>query len=334
MSFDILIVGQAGRLEYEAALLAVTLRHASPGWDGTLWVAEPQPGPAWPEDPRMTSPEVRALLTDLGARTIPFENVEFGARYPNGNKIEALAVLPPDRPVLVLDSDTVITGELSEIAIDFGRPAASMRREDTWPVPPLYGPTRHDIWGALYAQSGLDFSSSQDEDWPVNHWRRYLYFNAGWVTAPSGPALHAAWLDAARMVQWAAGEGGLTELAAQTIDPWLDQIALPLAIHGLGGGRPGAGGGLPDGALDGTHSHHYRYLPLMFATAPDHVIDTVRAATAPNAVKKVLKGYEPFKQFLFQKKGDKARALFDRAALPRKQEAIRRRLKRRNLWIR
>jgi hypothetical protein len=41
----------------------------------------------------------------------------------------------------------------------------------------------------------------------------------------------------------------------------LDQVALPLVIHGLGGGRDA----LPSGFLDGTHSCHYRLMPLLFA---------------------------------------------------------------------
>ncbi len=31
-----------------------------------------------------------------------------------------------------------------------------------------------------------------------------------------------------------------TELASQSLFPWLDQIALPVVVTGLGGGRPGA----------------------------------------------------------------------------------------------
>jgi hypothetical protein len=58
-----------------------------------------------------------------------------------------------------------------------------------------------------------------------------------------------------------------------------------------------------------------------------------RAAAIP-WVKKALKDYEPFKKFLYQNKGAKARALFDRADLPRPEAKIRQRLKNRNLWLR
>ena len=333
VSFDILIVGQRGRLEHEAALLAVTLRHASPRWDGTLWVAEPEPGDRWPDDPRMADPEVAALLADHGARVVPFANHHFGAWYPQGNKIEALAALPEGRPFLFLDTDTVVVDELADLAIDFDRPAASMKREDTWPVPQLYGPTRRDVWAALHAEAGLDFASSEDTRFHEADWRRYLYFNAGWFLGPSGPAFGRAFLDAALLVQRAAREDGLPELASQTLDPWLDQAALPLAVHALGGGRPGQKGGIADGVLDGSHSFHWRHMPLMYATAPDHVIASVEAATRPNRIKKVLKRHEPFKRFLYQPKGWRARGLFDQSALPRREQVVRNRLKREKLWV-
>ena len=39
MTFNIMIVGQRGRLTHEACLFAATLRHNAPGWDGRLIVA-------------------------------------------------------------------------------------------------------------------------------------------------------------------------------------------------------------------------------------------------------------------------------------------------------
>ena len=129
MTFNILAIGQAGRLEHEAILLAASLRHSDPGFAGTLYIAEPQPGPKWQTDPRMSDTS-RALLTDLGATILPFETNAFGSTYPYGNKIEALDALP-DAPFLFLDSDTLITGPLSAIPFDFAKPSASMRREGT-----------------------------------------------------------------------------------------------------------------------------------------------------------------------------------------------------------
>jgi hypothetical protein len=78
--FNVVVVGQKGRLGYEAVLFAASLRHHSPDFEGKLLVAEPQPGRLWPNDPRM-KPNVREALEGLDAQIIPFESIHFGASY-------------------------------------------------------------------------------------------------------------------------------------------------------------------------------------------------------------------------------------------------------------
>ena len=325
-SFDIAIIGQAGRIGYEAGLFAASLRRADPGFDGKLIVLEPQPGPEWPGDPRMSAP-VRELLTDaLGAEIRPFETHVFGAKYPYGNKIEGLLALDPDRPFVFFDSDTLVHGALSALPFDFDRPSASMRREGTWPQLELYGPGYTEIWRALYDRFGLDFDATLDLSQPDEYWERYLYFNAGWFFGRSAPAFGQRFLDYARTIRDDPPEAA----ALQSFDPWLDQVALPLVIHSFGGGRPGPG---LDG-LDGEVTTHYRTLPLLYARESDRAVEAAIAAMSENRVKKVLKDHEPFKRFILQNKGTKARALFDRDDLPRKEQAIRNRLKSHNLWVR
>ncbi|MEL6594970.1 MAG: hypothetical protein AAFQ47_03460, partial [Pseudomonadota bacterium] len=138
--FNIVIVAQAGRLQYEAILFAASLRANSPKFAGKLLIAEPQPGPLWPGDPRI-KPDVRALLEDaLGATVVPFENRHFGAAYPYGNKIEALTALPANEPFVFFDTDTLVLDEITQVPFRFTRPQASLRRENTWPKLELYGP--------------------------------------------------------------------------------------------------------------------------------------------------------------------------------------------------
>ncbi len=79
--FDIVLVGQRGRLQYEALLLVASLRAMAPDFSGTVYVAEPQPGPLWPDDPTMSG-EIRAALTAQGATILPFEATAFGQTYP------------------------------------------------------------------------------------------------------------------------------------------------------------------------------------------------------------------------------------------------------------
>ena len=324
-TFNILIVAQSGRLQYEAVLFAASLRHSDPGFAGRLIVAVPEPGPLWSFDPGLSS-HVTALLQELGAEVHSFTSEIFGESYPYGNKIEALKLLPAGEPFVFFDTDTLVTGRLSEVAFEFDRPSASMRREGTWPEIELYGPGYGEIWKSLYDRFGLDYDSSLDRGQPDEYWERYLYFNAGWFYARDPAEFHALFARYAREIRDDPPEA----LVCQSFDPWLDQIALPLVIHALGGGRPE-----PELAgLDGDVTCHWRVLPLLFARESDRVVDVLKEVSAPNRIKKVLKEYEPFKRMIFQNKGDKARALFDRSDLPPREQMIRNRLKKNNLWLR
>lgn len=323
--FNVVIVGQSGRLQYEAALFCASLRAYAPKFSGKLFVAEPQPGPRWQGDPRINDAGVRDVLKRLDAQILPFENKVFGQTYPYGNKIEALTALP-DEPFVFFDSDTLITGELARVPFAFTKPSASLRREGTWPRIELYGPGYEQIWGSLYAKFGLDFAAAQDPDFPREYWQRYPYFNAGFFYYKSPAAFGTRFLEYAKAIR----DDAPAELVCQTLDPWLDQVALPLVIHSFGGG-PKA---LKPGYLDGRVSCHYRHLPLLYARESDAVVEKLEAVAAPNWLKKVLKNYEPMKRMIYQGKGHKARALFDRDDLPRREQAIRNTLKREKLWLR
>lgn len=324
-TFNVVVVGQAGRLGYEALLFAASLRHHSPDFAGRLLIAEPQRGPLWPNDPRI-KPDVREALEMLGAEIIPFENQHFGAKYANANKIEMLFALPKGEPFVFFDTDTLITDDISQVPFDFDRPSASLRREGTWPIPPLYGPGYTGIWKSLYDKFGLDFESSLDLSEPDEYWKRYLYFNAGYFYYKCPHEFGNRFLEYALAV-W---NEQLPELACQELVPWLDQIVLPLVIHGLGGGRKT----LPEGYLDGKTSCHYRIFPLLYAREAQHVIDTLETVAAPNKIKKVLKGYDAIKRTVYQGRGDKVRALFDQDHLPRREQAIRNRIKSEGFWMR
>lgn len=319
--FNILIVAQRGRLQYEALLFAASLRRFSPGFAGRLIVAEPQPGGLWPGDPRLPD-EVRAELEHLGAEIAPFTAQVFGQAYPQGNKIEALALLPPGEPFIFFDTDTLITGELR--GLPTARPAASMRREGTWPVEDVYWPGYSAVWKSLYDRFGLDFDSSLDLSWPDEYWRRYLYFNAGWFLGPD-PAPFAE-----RLRDWALSVRGdpPPELACQPLTPWLDQVVLPLVIHSLGGGRPG-----PDlDGLDGALTCHYRHFALLYARESEAAVAALEEVAAPNRLKKLLKPHAPLQRMIWRGDGARARALFDQDKLPREERIIRHRLRVAGLW--
>jgi hypothetical protein len=325
-TLNVVIVVQDGRLAYEAALFAASLRHSNPNFAGRLLLAEPLPGPLWPRDPRLPEGELRDLLIDLGGEFIQFESKAFGASYPYGNKIEAMAAMPKGENFVFFDTDTLIIGDLGDVPFDFDRPSASLRRENTWPQLELYGPVYAQTWKSLYDKFDLDFDSALDLHYPDEYWRRYPYYNAGFFFYKCPQQFGARFLHYAKDIR----DDAPPELICQTLDPWLDQVALPLVIHSFGGGT----NALPTGLLDGNISCHYRMLPLLYARENDHVVDTLEEVTAPNKIKKVLKGSNVIKRMIYQGRGRKVRDLFDQDNLPRKEQAIRNRIKKAGFWMR
>ncbi len=324
-AFNIVVVGHSGRLQFEAVLFAASLRARSPDFKGRLFVAEPQPGPLWKNDPTMRG-DIRALLESYGAEIVPFESRHFGQAYPYGNKIECLMALPKGEPFVFFDTDTLVTGDLTRVLFDFDRPTASLKREGTWPEIQLYGPGYTATWKSLYDKFGLDFESSLDTSLPDEYWRRYLYFNAGFFFYKCPHVFGQRFLDYALAIR----DDPPPELVCQSLDPWLDQVALPLVIHSLGGGRDT----LPDGLLDGEVTCHYRMFPLLYARENDDVVALLEEISAPNPVKKLLKNYDAIKFMVYHGRGQKVRALFDRENMPRKEQAIRNTIRRNGFWIR
>lgn len=323
--FNIIAVAQDGRLGFEALLLLASLRANSPGFAGRVLLAEPLPGRLWPKDARIPPGPLRDKLMELGAEFVPFESREFGAPYAIGNKMECLAAMP-DAPFLFLDSDTLITGDLASVPFDFAKPSASMRRSGTWPTIELYGPSYFDTWKSLYDLFGLDIAPTIDATQPDEYWQRYMYFNAGWFFGPSAPAFGRRFLDYACTIRDAAPPA----VVVQELYPWLDQIALPLVVHSFGGGRPP-----PELAgLDGEITCHYRLLPLLYARESDRVVQVLEAVAKDPTLRPILRDYDPIKMMVYQNKGRRARALFDRADLPRREQAIRKVLKDQGLWMR
>lgn len=151
-------------------------------------------------------------------------------------------------------------------------------------------------------------------------------FNAGWFFGSDPAEFGALFTQYATAIR----NNPPPELVVQPLDPWQDQVALPLVIHALGGGRPG-----PElQELDGDLSCHYRALPLLYATGSDTQVAFLEDIAAPNKIKKLLKLHEPFKRLIYQRRGHKVRAMFGRADLPRRERAIRNKIKAAGFWMR
>lgn len=324
--FDILIVAQGGGIDRQAAVLAASLRRNAPGFRGRLIVAEPQPEGAWHGQPTRMSNPARAALTALGADIRPLVARHFGQSYPHGNKIEALGLLDAQRPFLFLDSDTLILDEIGAVPFDFARPSASMRREATWPEPPPYDQTYDTIWRSLYDRFGLEMDGSLDRTQPEDHWERFLYFNAGWFFGADAAAFGRRFADWAVAVRDDPGDA----LACQSLDPWLDQVVLPLVIHSLGGGRPG-----PElDGMDGDVTCHYRNLPLLYARGPEAAVQTYEAVAAMPEIAPLMVGWEAAERLIGEGLGrSRIRVIFAGDEMPVGERPLRKRLKAEGLWL-
>lgn len=325
--FTILLIGQGERLGLQALLFAASLRRNAPDWRGRLVVAEPEPVAAWAGHRTAMPAAIRDALAGLGAEIRPFAATRFGAAYPYGNKIEALAILPAGEPFLFFDSDTLVTGPLDRLGLDFGRPTASMRRGPTWPEPPLYGPGYAGIWRSLYDRFGLDFAGSLDLSQPDEHWTRYLYFNAGWFLGADPGEFGRRFADWAQAIRDDPGEA----LACQSLDPWLDQVALPLVIHSLGGGRPG-----PElDGLDGWASCHYRNLSLLYAREADQMVALVEDLARDPLIEPLLRRDEAAARLIYGGEGRAViRPMFAHDDPLPPEQAMRHRLRQAGLWFR
>ena len=323
--FNIMIVGQGGRLQYEALLFLASLRENSPDFRGRVIVVEPQAGPLWPKDPTMNA-EIKEVLRGMGAEIAPLHSKHFGQHYPYGNKIEGLSVMPAAEPFVFFDTDTLVMGDVQSIPFNFDAPAASMKREGTWPEEELYWPGYTAIWKSLYDKFGLEFESTLDLSQPDEYWQRYMYFNAGWFFGADPAAFGARFLDYALAVR----DDRPDELAIQSLDPWLDQVVLPLVIHSFGGGRPAPA----LAGLDGDVTCHYRLLPLFYARESDAAVTMMETVAAPNKIKKWLKNHDAFKRMIYQGRGQKVRAMFDRSDMPPRERQIRNQIKSAGFWVR
>ena len=92
MKFNILIIGQSGRLQYEAILFLASLRQSAPDFNGQVFVAEPQHNERWDQNPAITDPEIREVIENLGGKITPFENTHSGR--PRGLQLLARGVRP------------------------------------------------------------------------------------------------------------------------------------------------------------------------------------------------------------------------------------------------
>jgi hypothetical protein len=208
---------------------------------------------------------VRACCPSSAPRSCPSNKV-FGESYPYGNKIECLAALPGEALRLLRQrhADPRRSGRGAfrfrpPLGLAAGWKAPGRRSSSTDPATPRSG--NRSTTGSASISKARSTSSQPDE-----YWRRYLYFNAGFFYYRCPHVFGARFLEIARGIR----DDPPPELVCQSLDPWLDQVALPLVIHDLGGGRDA----LAAGMAGRVAFCHYRLLPLLYAREADRVVES------------------------------------------------------------
>ncbi|MGB1970486.1 MAG: hypothetical protein ACPHO3_12000, partial [Paracoccaceae bacterium] len=97
-----------------------------------------------------------------------------------------------------------------------------------------------DIWKDCYDICGIDYPSSLDKQFSAQDWRRYLYFNASFFFHENPTKFGARFLEFAQRIKTSTRP----RITRQSLDPWLDQVVLPMVIHSFGGGQTHACSGM------------------------------------------------------------------------------------------
>ncbi len=156
-----------------------------------------------------------ALFHDIGVEMQAGEN-EIDLNYPHGNKITSMRGL--DGPCIFLDSDMLMMAPFTWHYCLNADAALKPADLDTFSA-------GGGSWARVWDAFGMEI--------PPKTWKATLsqekmrpYFNAGFISVKNGNAFSEVWLEVAREIDQ---EVGITNKR-----PWLDQIALPVALKKLG----------------------------------------------------------------------------------------------------
>lgn len=211
MKYCFVFVCQQGELEIKASLLAASL-HRYLKCDYELVVAIPTPEEQWGKPADHT----RAFLKKLGARLISIRN-QIDEKYPIGNKVSCLLVESSADKIVFLDSDILMMRDFAHsprFDITFNAKPADIASFSTAP----------QAWRAVYESAGVEMPATQVRT-TFSGDLMPLYFNAGVIAVHRDAGLGEVWLDCCRSID--------QNPKVVSKRPWLDQIALPVAVTKL-----------------------------------------------------------------------------------------------------
>jgi hypothetical protein len=216
MRYSFVFVCQQGSLEIKSMLLAASLKRQL-RCDHELVAAIPVPQERWGRPAASTL----AFLKRLGARLMPITN-GIDTDYPIGNKVSCLGIETEADVRIFLDSDILSLQPFSglgvpdagEMAAPFGAVPADMDQ---------FGAS-DAIWALIYGSQNLTLPAERMRA-TVSGQMMLPYFNAGFIAVDSRVDFAATWLRICREID--------ADPRIVNKRPWLDQIALPVAVKYL-----------------------------------------------------------------------------------------------------
>ncbi len=213
----IFVLDLPGIDEWSIPLLCSLKIHAPKDAALTAYV----PDRKWP----FLTPSVKALLKETGVETRLFPPDRgrrlFATRYPHGNKIVACLMAEEQARgrVLFLDTDVFLNAPLDADALFGDTPVAV--------CPAEYNSfsSRSKVWGPIYGLFGLDLPP-RDRVAQRSGIGMFPYYNAGVIGFDAAAGFAGVWAETAAKI----------DHEAKGFDkrPWLDQIALPVALARMG----------------------------------------------------------------------------------------------------
>jgi hypothetical protein len=214
MRYSFVFVCQEGPLEVQAMLLAASLRRNARR-DHQLVAAVPTPEQRWGR-PRA---ETLRFLRGLGVEVVPITN-QIDTNYPIGNKVSCLLIDVAGDVTVFVDSDILCLRAFSDFPELEAPFCAAPADFDTFRARGEHG----DQWNAIYRSCNLPVPAARMKA-TVSGEVMPPYFNAGFIAAREGRKLGEAWLACCRRID------ANPEITNKR--PWLDQIALPVAVAQL-----------------------------------------------------------------------------------------------------
>jgi hypothetical protein len=215
MKYSFIFISQSGALEFKSILLALSLREMYAD-DCQLIAAVPTPTHVWGSINKTTQKIFQTLKVEIREICNPISD-----SYPIANKISAFQQPTNGDLTIFLDTDILCLKPLTrsewKLQSDFAvRPAGGAWSKENESLE----------WEKVYALFGLQLPNERVIG-SISNLAMIPYFNAGVIITKDNQILANKWLECALKID--------SQPTISNKRPWLDQIALPVAMYLLGG---------------------------------------------------------------------------------------------------